>query len=91
MSLALLIQLISFLQLHNSIIKVLFDPLPESPIDRVMTRVSELTPRLATWPLRGHRALKSFLWQTVFLDRLRDFSLLSLNSFFRPFLKSKFM
>ena len=36
-----------------------------------------LTPRLAPWPLRGHRALKSILWKTLFLDQLHDFPLLS--------------
>ena len=40
-----------------------------------------LTPTLAAWPLRSHTALKSILWQTLFLDHLHDFSLLSLNSF----------
>ena len=50
-----------------------------------------LTPWLAAWPLRGQTALKSILWETLFLDQLHDFSLLSLNSISHPFLKSKFM
>ena len=50
-----------------------------------------LTPTLAEWPLRGHMALKSILWETLFLDQLHDFSLLSLISFLHPFLRSKFM
>ena len=48
-------------------------------------------PTLAAWPLRGRTALKSILWETLFLDQLRDFSLLSLNSFLQPFSISKFM
>ena len=36
-----------------------------------------LTPKLSAWLLRGHRALKSILWETVFPDQLEDFSLLS--------------
>ena len=48
-------------------------------------------PTLAAWPLRGHTALKSILRETLFLVQLHDFSLLSLNSFFHPFLTSKFM
>ena len=55
-----------------------------------------LTPTLSAWPLRGHWALKSILWETLYdiglyLNQLHDFSLLSLNSFLHPFLKSKFM
>ena len=38
----------------------------------------------------GHTALKSILWETLDLDQLHDFSLLSVNSFLQPFLKSKF-
>ena len=41
--------------------------------------------------LRGHTALKSILWETLFLDKLHDFSLLSSNSFLNSFLESKFM
>ena len=33
---------------------------------------------------------KSILWETLFLDKLSDFSLLSWNSFLHPFMKSKF-
>ena len=40
-----------------------------------------LTPSLSAWPLRGHTALKSILWETLFLDQFHKFSLLSLNSF----------
>ena len=50
-----------------------------------------LTPMLSAWPLRGHTALKSILWEAVFLDHLHDFSILSLNSCLKLFLKSKFM
>ena len=49
-----------------------------------------LTPTLSAWPLRSHWALKSILWETLFLDQLHDFSLLSSNSFLQPFLKSMF-
>ena len=52
---------------------------------------SRLTPTWSAWPLRGHWALKSILWETLFLDQLGDFSLFSLNSFLQLFLKSKFM
>ena len=41
--------------------------------------------------LRGHTALKSILWQTLFLDQLHDFSLLSFDSFLHSFLKLEFM
>ena len=41
-----------------------------------------LTPTLSIWPLRVHTTLKSIFWETLFLDQLHDFSLLSLNSFF---------
>ena len=51
--------------------------------------ISLLTPTLAAWPLRDHTALKSILWETLFLDQLHCFSLLSLNSFLHSFLKSK--
>ena len=44
-----------------------------------------LTPTQAAWPLRGHTALKLILWETLFLDKLHDFSLLSSNSFFTHF------
>ena len=50
-----------------------------------------LTSTLSAWPLRGHTALKSILGETLFLNQLHDLSLLSLNSFLHPFLKSKFM
>ena len=50
-----------------------------------------LTPTLSVWPLRGHTALKSIFLETLFLDQLHDFLLLSLNSFLHPFLKSKFI
>ena len=36
-----------------------------------------LSPTVSAWPLRGHTALKSILWETLFLDQLHDFSLLS--------------
>ena len=49
------------------------------------------TPTLAAWPLRGRTALKLIFWETLFLDQLHDFSLLSFNSFLHQFLKSKFM
>ena len=49
-----------------------------------------LTPTLAAWPLRGHRALKSILWEMLLLNQLHDFSLLSLNSFLRSFMNAKF-
>ena len=49
------------------------------------------TPTLAAWPLRRHTALKSILLETLFLDQLYDFPLLSLNSLLHLFLKSKFM
>ena len=52
---------------------------------------SILTPTMAAWPLRGHTALKSILRETLFLNQLHDFSLLSVNSFLHPVLKSKFM
>ena len=29
-----------------------------------------LIPTLPAWPLRGHMALKSILWETLFLDQL---------------------
>ena len=45
---------------------------------------------LSAWPLRGRMALKSILWETLFLDQLYFFSLLSLFSCLHPFLKSKF-
>ena len=32
-----------------------------------------LTPTLSAWPWRGHKALKSILWDTLFLDHLQDF------------------
>ena len=51
----------------------------------------QLTPTLAAWPLRGHSALKSIFRETLFLDQLHDFSLLSLHSFLHSFLKSKFI
>ena len=50
-----------------------------------------LTPTLAAWPLRGRWALKSILWENLFLDHRYDFSLLSFNSFLHQFMKSKFM
>ena len=34
---------------------------------------------------------KTILWETLFLDQLHDFSLLSLNSLLYPFFRSKFM
>ena len=52
---------------------------------------SRLTPTLAVRPLRGLWAFKSILWETLFLDQLHDFSLLSANSFLHLFLESKFM
>ena len=50
-----------------------------------------LTRTLSAWLLRSHWALKSIFRETLFLDQLHDFWLLSLNSFLHPFLKSKFM
>ena len=50
-----------------------------------------LTPTLSIWLLRSHWTLKSILRETLFLDQLHDFSSLSLNSFLKPFLKSKIM
>ena len=44
---------------------------------------------LSAWLLRSHWTLKSILQETLFLDQVHDFSLLSLNSFLQPFLKSK--
>ena len=52
---------------------------------------THLTPTLSAWPLRGHTALKSIFLETLFLDQLHDFSLLSLNKFLHLFLKTKFM
>ena len=49
-----------------------------------------LTPTLSSWPLRGHTTIKPILWETLFLNQLHDFSLLSKYSFLHPFLKSKF-
>ena len=49
-----------------------------------------LTTTLSAWPLPGLTALKSISWETLFLDQLHDFSLLSSNSFLDPFMKSKF-
>ena len=46
----------------------------------------KLIPTLSAWPLRGHWALKSILWETLFLDKLHDFSLLFLDTFLHPFL-----
>ena len=56
-----------------------------------MIRFDILTPTLTACPLRCTTALKSILWETLFLDQLHDFSLLSWNSFLQPFLKSRFM
>ena len=39
--------------------------------------------------VRSHWTLKSIKRETLFLDQLHDFSLLSLNSFLHSFLKSK--
>ena len=50
-----------------------------------------LTPTPTAWPLRGHTALKSILWEILFLDQLHDFSVLSLNLFLHSFFESKFM
>ena len=50
-----------------------------------------LTLTLSPLPLRGHMALNSILWETLFLDRLHYFFLLSQNSFPHPFLKPKLM
>ena len=52
---------------------------------RVLVTNLGLTPTLAAWPLCGHTALKSTLWETLFLDKLHDFSLISWNSFLHPF------
>ena len=52
---------------------------------------SMLTLTLSAWPLRNHTAKKSILWESVFLDQLHDFSLLSLNSYLQLFFKAKFM
>ena len=53
--------------------------------------VIKLTPTLSAWRLSSHLALKLILWETLFLDQLHDFSLLSLYSFLQLFSKSKFM
>ena len=45
----------------------------------------DLTPTLSAWPLRGLTALEPIFWETLFLDQLYDFSLLSLNSFYTHF------
>ena len=50
-----------------------------------------LIPTLSAWPLDGHSALTSILWETLFLYQLHDFSLLPLNLFLHPFWRSKFM
>ena len=50
-----------------------------------------LTSTLSAWLLHSHWALKSIVRETLFLDQLHDYSLLSLNSFLHPFLKTKFM
>ena len=49
------------------------------------------TPTQSAWPLHGNTALKSIFWETLFLDHLHDFYLLSLNSFLHPILHSKFL
>ena len=49
------------------------------------------TPMLSAGPFRGHTALKSIMWETLFLKQLYYFSLLSINVFLHPFLKSKLM
>ena len=41
--------------------------------------------------LRGHTALNSILLETLFLDQLYDFSLLSLDLLLHQFSKLKFM
>ena len=51
----------------------------------------KLTPTLSAWLLRSHLTFKSILRETVFLDQLHDFPLLSSNSFSQLFLKSKIM
>ena len=56
-----------------------------------LIRPRPLTTQLAAWPLRGHTALKSILWETLFLDQQYDFSLIFLNSFLHSFVKSNFM
>ena len=43
------------------------------------------------WDSRVQTASKSFLWETLFLDQLHIFSLLSSNSFLHTYLKSKFL
>ena len=53
--------------------------------DRKIFRPANLTRTLAAWPLRSHTALKSILWETLFLDQLHDFSLVSLNYFILSF------
>ena len=65
---------------------------PDSYIKNLTAEKNQnLTSTLAAWPLRGHTALKSILWETLFLDLPHDFSLLSLNYFLHQFLKPKFM
>ena len=46
---------------------------------------------LSAWPLSDSTALKSILWEILFLNQLHYFSFLSSNSFSQPFFKSKFM
>ena len=60
-------------------------------MDKLHNVVISSTPTLSAWPLLDNTALKSILWETLFLDQLQDFSLLFLNSFLPSFLKSKFM
>ena len=50
-------------------------------IDSRYHHVFNLTPTLSAWLLRSHFTLKSILQETLFLDQLHDFSLLSLHSF----------
>ena len=48
--------------------------------------MKRLTPRLAAWPLRNHTALKSILWETLFLNQ-HDFLNIIVKFIFTSLLK----
>ena len=54
----------------------------------IETWIWSLTPTLAAWPLRGHTALKSIFWETLFLNQLHDFCLY-LKFIFTPIFEIK--